>query len=272
MKRNAEVYKITSTAFLMALAILFSRIPFLSTYINIGGYNLVKIGFQEVPLMIVCLYNGPLYSLVCSFVADLLAATIFPTGGAFFPGFTLDAMILGLIPSLYIKSFKGKKNAHLISFISFLCIVFSLSVFFISKHDKIKIGSFSLEINILWKMFIIFLLILISILFYILFSLDFPKKRKGFFINRDIFMCFFIRDVLLAPVLVPIWLDILYSVPYGISYFSQLISKMITLPILCLITILVSKPLERVTKNLLLDTYEEKNIFYNRLINGKKIS
>ena len=85
-------------------------------------------------------------------------------------------------------------------------------------------------------------------------------------------MCFFIRDVLLAPVLVPIWLDILYSVPYGISYVSQLISKMITLPILCLITILVSKPLERVTKNLLLDTYEEKNIFYNRLINGKKIS
>ena len=269
MKNKIEIYKLSSTAFLMALAILFSRIPFLSTYINIGGVNLVKIGFQEIPLMIACLFNGPMYSMIASFGADLLAATLFPTGGAYFPGFTLDAIFLGLVPAIVIKY--SRNNNKITSFIFILITVFTfiMNYSLLVNIDNVKIGGFNFENNILWKIFIPIIILLISVIYYVL--VFFINNKKTFFKNYDIFIIYYVRDILIAPILVPIWMDILYKMPYSISYISQLSSKLITLPILVIITAIIVVPLEKINANLLKETYCEKKYLYTKVVNGKKI-
>lgn len=271
MKKNKiEIYKLTSTAFLMAIAILFSRVPFLSTYINIGGVNLVKIGFQEIPLMITCLFNGPMYSMIASFGADLLAATLFPTGGAYFPGFTLDAIFLGLVPAIVIKH--SKNNKKITSFIFLLIAIFTsiMNYVLLVKIDNVKIGELNFENNLWWKIFIPIIILLISIIYYVL--VFFINNKNTFFKNFDIFIIYYARDILIAPLLVPIWMDILYKVPYSISYISQLCSKLITLPIFVIITIFITIPLEKINANLLKETYCEKKYLYTKVVNGKKIS
>lgn len=273
MKKNIEIYKMTSSAFLMALAIIFSRIPFLSTYISIGGYNLVKIGFQEIPLLLVCLISGPMYSMIASFGSDLIAAVFFPTAGVFFPGFTFDALILGLVPALFLKIFHHKKREQMVLFLLLNAIVLILSISMIYKLDNIKIGSFNLELALWLKIVLSISIFIVPIIYYIIFKfIKFRTNKKQSIDNSEIFMCFYIRDIILSPLLAPIWIMFLYNIPFPISYLSQIISKMITLPILSILTIVVYRPLTIVANRIIKDTYPVEEAIYTKVINGVRIA
>lgn len=270
MRRNIEIYKITATAFLMALAIVLSRVPFLSTYISIGGVNIVKIGFQEIPLMLVCLICGPLYSMIASFGADLLAATIMPTG-PYFPGFTFDALLLGLIPALLLKFYKNDKIKFSIIYLIMIIITSLTFTLQCINLNQIKVGDFRFELKLWMKIVIPISVIFVLILNYVLLLL-FDKKNKHFFKYYEVYSIYFIRDLVIAPLIAPIWIMFLYNVPYQVSYISQFLSKMITLPILSIMTIFLITPLSKVLKHLLNDTY--KNIdekIYIKVSGGKRL-
>lgn len=79
---------ITTIAVLIALEVILSR--FLS--INIWSN---KIGFAFVPCALCAVLLGVGPTVILELVADLLGATLFPSG-AFFPGFTLTAGLRGL--------------------------------------------------------------------------------------------------------------------------------------------------------------------------------
>lgn len=90
----------------LVLASLFATISivltqFLSFYIPFLGNNSVRIGFGHVPLLLAGLLLGPFWGAATGAVADFLGATIFPFGGGYFPGFTVTALLTGLIPGLF---------------------------------------------------------------------------------------------------------------------------------------------------------------------------
>jgi len=55
-----------------------------------------RISFGFVPMSMAGIMFGPVYSCVVAALADLLGAILFPTGGAFWPGFTVVAACSGL--------------------------------------------------------------------------------------------------------------------------------------------------------------------------------
>ena len=77
------------TAFMIALSVVLSKL----VSINI---SFLRIGFGFLPIAILAILYGPVVAAVGYGLADLLGAWIFPTG-AFFPGFTLSAVLTGLI-------------------------------------------------------------------------------------------------------------------------------------------------------------------------------
>ena len=79
---------ITTIGVLIALEVILSR--FLS--INIWSN---KIGFAFVPCALSAVMLGVVPTVILELLADLLGATLFPSG-AFFPGFTLTAVLRGL--------------------------------------------------------------------------------------------------------------------------------------------------------------------------------
>ena len=78
---------ITTIGVLIALEVILSR--FLS--INIWSN---KIGFAFVPCALCAVMLGLVPTVILELLADLLGATLFPSG-AFFPGFTLTAVLRG---------------------------------------------------------------------------------------------------------------------------------------------------------------------------------
>lgn len=89
MKKKFDTKMLVTAALLIALQIILSR------FCPINAWN-IRIGFAFVAVFFAAYLYGPLFSAVVAGIADLIGATLFPSG-AFFPGFTLTAILTGLV-------------------------------------------------------------------------------------------------------------------------------------------------------------------------------
>lgn len=83
-------------ALLVALQIVLSRL----LSINLTFF---KIGFSFVPLMFAAYLYGPAGGVIVAVVSDLIGAITINTQGAFFPGFTVTAALVGFIYGLCLR-------------------------------------------------------------------------------------------------------------------------------------------------------------------------
>lgn len=90
MKRNIFTTEIlVITAFMTALSVVLSKL----VSVNI---SFLRIGFGFLPIAVLAILYGPAVAAVGYGLADLIGAFLFPTG-TFFPGFTVSAVLTGLI-------------------------------------------------------------------------------------------------------------------------------------------------------------------------------
>lgn len=84
---------------LLALKLLLARI----TSISLG---IVRIGFGFIATGLIGFLYGPVISFITGALGDLLGFFLFPSGGNYFPGYTLTSALSGFI---YGKVLYGKK-------------------------------------------------------------------------------------------------------------------------------------------------------------------
>lgn len=75
--------------FMIALSVVLSKL----VSINI---SFLRIGFGFLPIAALAILYGPVVAAVGYGIADVIGAWLFPTG-AFFPGFTVSAVLTGLL-------------------------------------------------------------------------------------------------------------------------------------------------------------------------------
>ncbi len=75
--------------FMIALSVVLSKL----ISINI---SFLRIGFGFLPIAILAILYGPVWAGVSYAIADVIGGFLFPTG-PFFPGFTLSALLTGVI-------------------------------------------------------------------------------------------------------------------------------------------------------------------------------
>ena len=102
MKINIK--RIAVVGLLLALEIILSRFCSYSVWNS-------KIGFAFIPVVICAMLYGPVYSAILSGLADFLGAILFPIG-AYFPGFTLTATLIGAVFGLFLYS--GSNSTRLL--------------------------------------------------------------------------------------------------------------------------------------------------------------
>ena len=77
------------------LALLIAMEVILTRFLSIQT-PVVRIGFGFLPIVIIAMLYGPVYAGVAAAMADFLGAMLFPIG-AYFPGFTFTAFLIGLV-------------------------------------------------------------------------------------------------------------------------------------------------------------------------------
>ena len=119
MKRQVNVKRLTRVAILLAIEIVLSRFCSISTPI-------AKIGFAFLPLSIIAMLYGPLYAGFAGAAADFIGAMLFPIG-AFFPGFTLTALLTGVTYGLLLHEHE-KSTSRIVASTLISQLVFSLGL------------------------------------------------------------------------------------------------------------------------------------------------
>lgn len=94
MKRKFDTKMLVTAALLIAMQIILSR------FLSINAWNL-KIGFAFTAIFVAAYLYGPWFAAVVATIADVVGACLFPSG-AFFPGFTVTAILGGLLMGVFL--------------------------------------------------------------------------------------------------------------------------------------------------------------------------
>ena len=115
---------IVTLGLLAAIEIVFSR------FLSINMWN-IKIGFSFVPLAVAGMLYGPLPAGITAVIADLIGATLFPSG-QFFPGFTLTTFLVGVTFGVFLYQKQTPVRILLAVAVNQLCLSLLLQSFWIS--------------------------------------------------------------------------------------------------------------------------------------------
>ncbi|MBC6695914.1 folate family ECF transporter S component [Terrisporobacter mayombei] len=94
MNKKFDVRKLVQISLLITLQIILTRYCSIQTPI-------VRISFGFVPVVIIAMLYGPVSCGIANGIADIIGVMLFPTG-AFFPGFTLNAILAGVIYGIFL--------------------------------------------------------------------------------------------------------------------------------------------------------------------------
>ena len=90
MRNKIGTKGIALMGILMAMQIILSRFLVIQT-------PFVRIGFAFIPTIVMAMVFGPLFTGIGSTLSDFIGISLFPTGGGYFPGFSLSAFLTGVI-------------------------------------------------------------------------------------------------------------------------------------------------------------------------------
>jgi ECF transporter S component (folate family) len=127
-----KVKKVVLAGLLLAILIVFKR------YISLETLFL-RISFAYVPLILIGTLLGPVWGAVIGVAEDILGMILMPKG-SFFPGFTLNALLVGIIYGTLLYNRPNNKS-YLIRLIISVLIV----------HLFINLGLNTLWLSILYK-------------------------------------------------------------------------------------------------------------------------
>lgn len=94
MKKKFDTKMVVTAGLLVALHIILSR------FCSINAWNL-KIGFAFAVIFVAAYLYGPWFAGVVGAIADIVGATLFPSG-AFFPGFTVTCILSGVVFGIFL--------------------------------------------------------------------------------------------------------------------------------------------------------------------------
>lgn len=110
-RRNTK--KLAFSALIIIITLILKR---LTIMVPLFGAESLKIGFEYIPVMLAGVILSPSYAYLIGLITDLLGLVISPTGFPFF-GFTLNQVLIGLIPSLIavkVKNVDGKRFSKIV--------------------------------------------------------------------------------------------------------------------------------------------------------------
>jgi ECF transporter S component (folate family) len=127
-----KVKKVVLAGLLLAILIVFQRYISLET-------QFLRISFAYVPLILIGTFLGPVWGAIIGVAGDLLGMLLMPKG-SFFPGFTLNALLIGIVYGTLLYNRPNNKS-YLIRLVISVLVV----------HLFINLGLNTLWLSIMYK-------------------------------------------------------------------------------------------------------------------------
>ena len=128
MKRKSKnnLFALTCLALLTAMQIILAR------YLVIPVSESLRFSMSFIPVVIAARRFGIVGGMAVYGIGDFLGAIIFPTGGAYFPGFTVTAVVAGAIYGLFLSKKSGAVRIVLSVLLSQLICTLMMNSYWLS--------------------------------------------------------------------------------------------------------------------------------------------
>ncbi|MCT4597025.1 MAG: folate family ECF transporter S component [Vallitalea sp.] len=220
---------------LIAISIILTRV--FGIMVPVAGVSALRISFGMIPVYIASFLFGPLMGGLVGMISDLIGFMLNPMGGAYFPGFTLSAILIGIIPGLLMKLVKrfnlGRK---LYAFNTTVIVLLTLAAYYayLVKND-INFNNYFESLRESRHLLVSILVVILLIVFNILFPKYINKKsrnvvERGYSINV-IYLSVVLCTVFVTVILNALWLSILFNKGYILFLPSRLILGCIKIPL-----------------------------------------
>ncbi|MBV1708423.1 MAG: folate family ECF transporter S component [Erysipelothrix sp.] len=221
--------KLAIIAMFIALSV---ALQFFSLMIPLFGFPSMRIGFSQLPLMVIGVLFGPAWAFISGIVQDFLGLIVTPTGFPFF-GFTLNKIIIGLIPALlFSKKIKwSPKVAYMVSQGLLLSFLIGALTYLWMTPSIVSEGNV-IEITTTIKLVFSagsFLMIGAMMFFLNLLTKKYKKYENDFPISVWA-MSVVLVEVVVQLILTPLWLAIMYNIPVLISFLLRVVKATIMVP------------------------------------------
>ncbi|WP_461204640.1 folate family ECF transporter S component [Clostridium sp. DL1XJH146] len=213
-KKRDKLYtkKVVLAGLLTAISIVLTR--FLSLIIPIAGMSALRIGFGDIPIIVSGILLGPLFGGMTGFVADIVGYSVNPMG-AYFPGFTFSATLMGAMPGIFINLLSRKKiklNFKLVNVIVTLSLVISV-IFIMFQNNVLSINEgviylYDGKLPIIVVM-AIFIIILIFAFLPFIFWNKFKEEEAEYSVDKIMFVVSIVY-MFISLVLNTFWLTFLF--------------------------------------------------------------
>ncbi len=212
---RSELFKLVASTMLGVFAIILSMMGQLFP-------ETIKIQFDDTILMLNGLIFGPFYAIVVGVVTDIVSVMV--NGYTFFPGFTLNSVLYGLIPVIFIKLLRG---INLFKYIIFGLLL----VFFVgSSYYILNANSIASITSTTFTRYIFLIITIINVVIVCISILKTRSSKNELSYTESIFIVLTV-SFLINILLTPIWINVLYGTPIITSIQIRLFKAILLLPL-----------------------------------------
>lgn len=247
--RNSKLYPMTVTGLLTAISLILAQF---SVMIPFFGYPSVRFSVSGIPLFIAGSFFGPLWGACAGFVSDIIGFMLTSKGAPYHPGFTLNSIMVGLIPGLIFMWIRRKKitySFHKINAVIALVALVAAIIYinFIGIHELEAIGTvMGLPVNIVLTVLILVVAVVVVVGVYML-QKHFEGDKTLFSIDKILFTSI-LSYIVIHMGLTPIWLNQLYGIPVSASIFVRCFKMMVDVPLQATVLYIVVSALPMMIK------------------------
>ncbi|WP_300082207.1 folate family ECF transporter S component [Coprobacillaceae bacterium CR2/5/TPMF4] len=229
-------YPIKSDAKSLSLAALFiilaAILNRLSIMIPLFGFESLNISIEVIPMMLAGILLAPGYCYIIGIAIDLVGLLVNPTGFPFL-GFTLNAVLQCLIPSLIVTTIKENRLNYLEKVIKILLIVLVVGACsYVFSLNQVTISNNVVTISTSFKIIMsIICVIMIAILFIVMHFYKKKLNEEEYYLFNIWLISVVIVEMAVSFVLTPYWLETMYGIPFTLSLFIRVIKECIMIPV-----------------------------------------
>lgn len=230
--KSSNLYPMAVTALLVAISLILAKFAIM---IPLFGYPSVRFSVSGVPIFLAGSLFGPVLGATAGFISDIISFMLSGNGGPYHIGFTINSMIVGLIPGLIFMWIRNKKITYCFNKLNatlsiVALVVATIYINFIGIHELENIGNImGIPVNILLTVLMIIIVVAQIIIMYLV-QKHFGTSKENFSIDKLMFICM-VNYMVIQLLLTPIWLNQLYNIPISASVFVRVFKSIVDIPL-----------------------------------------
>lgn len=245
--KNKKLQKTIFAGLMVSIGIVLSSVVSISYPPN---STIIRFGIGYLPLIILSISLGPKLGFVAAIIQDILGYIVYiwvygTPSGPFFPGFTLNSILYGVLPGMiYNLKIKNKNLFLYINFV-FLLLLFAMGIWGIINIEQIiDLIENRLSSDMQFDPWVIYLLIILGEIGVIAIVAFLYKNRKYDDSSQRIIFSIMLLEIVVTLILTPLWVSILYKIPFLPQMPLRIIKAPIEIFIYSLLLLRIIKSLQ----------------------------